>query len=286
MFEIGGERVALVTDTACDLSDEQLGAFDIRTVPLRVSTSKGEFRDRLEITPAQLYAIMEEELPKTSLPLPGDVAEVYRRCIDEGATRILHLSISGGLSGSYNMATIVANDFAPFPIDVVDTRTLSAGEGLLVLDAARCLSDGGSVKDAVALVERRRSGQLGTFVIRTLEFLRKGGRIGLVEGVLGSLLQIKPVIFVNDDGIYDTLVKARGFTKALAAMKESFFERYRDRRVRVAIVHGNAEEDGRKLLEEFCRNLDVEEIFLSPVSPALAIHTGPGLLGAIVEPAL
>ncbi len=286
MFTVEGERVALVTDTACDLSDEQLAAFDIRTVPLRVSTSKGEFRDRIEIDPPRLYQIMEEELPKTSLPQPGDVAEVYRRCIDDGAARILHLSISSGLSGTYNMSTIVAQDFAPVPIDVVDTMTLSAGEGLLVLDAARCLRDGGTVKDAIALVRARRSKQLGTFVIRTLEYLRKGGRIGLVEGVLGSLLQIKPVIYVNDDGIYDTLVKARGFTKALNAMRDSFFERYRGQRVRVAIVHGNAEEDGRKLLEEFRANLDVEEIFLSPVSPALAIHTGPGLLGAILKPAV
>ncbi len=241
VFDVNGQRVALVTDTACDLSDEQLRAFDIRTIPLRVSTSKGEFRDRLEISPARLYEIMEEELPKTSLPLPGDVADVYRQCMDDGADRILHIAISSGLSGTHNMATIVAEDFAPFPIDVVDSKTLSAGEGLLVLDAARCLQDGGSVEDAVDLVRERRKGQLGTFVIRTLEYLRKGGRIGLVEGVLGSLLQIKPVIYVNDDGIYDTLVKARGFGKALTAMKDSFFERYRGRRVRVAIVHGNAE---------------------------------------------
>ena len=285
MFDVGGERVALVCDTACDLSDEQLRAYDIRTIPLRVSTSKGEFRDRLEINPSELYAIMETELPKTSLPLPGDVAAVYRQAIGDGATRILHLSISSGLSGTYNMATIVAEDFAPFPIQVVDTQTLSCGEGLLVLDTAECLAAGGSVEEAVALVKKRRSKQLGTFVIRTLEFLRKGGRIGLVEGVLGSLLQIKPVIFVNDDGVYDTLVKARGFGKALAAMRESFFQRYAEQKVRVAIVHGNAEEEGRKLLEEFRANLDVVSSFLSPVSPALAIHTGPGLLGAIVEPA-
>ncbi len=285
MFEVNGERIALVTDTACDLSDEQLRRYDIRTIPLRLSTSKGEFRDRLEISPTALYEIMEKELPKTSLPLPDDVSAVYRKAIDDGATRILHVSISSGLSGTHNMCGIVAQDFAPFPIDVFDTLTLSAGEGLLVLDAARCLEAGGTPEEAAALMKRRRSGQLGTFVIRTLEYLRKGGRIGLVEGMLGSLLQIKPVIYVNDDGIYDTLVKARGFTKALNAMRDSFFERYAGQRVRVAIVHGNAEEDGMKLLEEFRARLDVEEIFLSPVSPALAIHTGPGLLGAIVEPA-
>ena len=179
----------------------------------------------------------------------------------------------------------MAEDFAPLPIDVVDSLTLSAGLGLLVLEAAEMLQRGEAVEDVIHRVEHLRRHQLGTFVIRTLEYLRKGGRIGLVEGVVGSLLQIKPVIFVNDEGVYETLVKARGFGKALNAMSEEFFRRYEGKLVRLAIVHGNAEEEGRKLLEEFRANLDVVSSFLSPVSPALAIHTGPGLLGAIVEPA-
>ena len=117
----------------------------------------------------------------------------------------------------------------------------------------------------------------------TLEFLRKGGRIGLVEGVVGSLLQIKPVIYVNDDGVYATLVKARGFAKALNAMQEEFFKRYQGRKVRVAIVHGAAFEEAKALLETFRQKLDVVSDLIAPVSPALAIHTGPGLLGAIVQ---
>ncbi len=285
MFDIQGERVALVTDTACDLSDEQLRTYDIRPIALRVSTSQGEFRDRLEIDPQTLYSLMEKELPKTSLPLPGDVAAVYRGLLEEGATHIVHLSISSGLSGAYNMAAMVAEDFPGSRIDVLDTKTLSAGEGLLVLRFARRLEAGGTVGEAVKEMERLRGGQLGTFVIRTLEFLRKGGRIGLVEGVVGALLKIKPVIFVNSDGVYETLVKARGFAKALDAMNAEFFRRYAGQRVQVAIVHGNAHEEALQLEALYRENLDVAESFVSPVSPALAIHTGPGLLGAIVQSA-
>ena len=285
MFDVNGERVALVTDTSCDLSEEQLRAWDIRTIPLRISTSMGEFRDRVEIQPAELYEIMKTELPKTSLPLPGDVSALYRALMAEGCTRILHISISSGLSGTYNMARMVAEDFQGFPIDVVDSQTLSCGLGLLVLTAARMLDSGASVEETIAEVKGKRTGQLGTFVIRTLEYLRKGGRIGLVEGVVGSLLQIKPVIFVNDDGVYQTLAKARGFTNALRAMSDEFFRRYAGRKVDLAIVHGNAAEDAGKLLFEFENHLDVVRSFISPVSPALAIHTGAGLLGAIVQPA-
>ena len=100
MFTIGGERVALVTDTACDLLDEQLERYDIRLVSLRVVTSQGEFRDRVEIGSEQVYEILKAELPKTSLPLPEDVTALYRQLQEEGATRILHICMSGSLSGT------------------------------------------------------------------------------------------------------------------------------------------------------------------------------------------
>ena len=100
--------------------------------------------------------------------------------------------------------------------------------------------------------------------------------------MVGSLLNIKPVIFVNPDGVYQTLVKARGFTKARDAMANSFFERYAGKRVHLAIVHGHAPEEAAALHEHFLDHLNVVDSFISPVSPALAIHTGPGLLGAIV----
>ncbi len=282
MFTVNGEKIALVTDTACDLSDGQLAEYDIRAVPLRVATTQGEFRDRVEIDPDTLYELMKTELPKTSLPLPGDVSAVFRELLAAGADRVVHLSISSGLSGACNMARLVADEFPEGAVRVYDTKTLSAGEGLLTLAAARCFSQGMGIDETFAQLDRLRAGQLGTFVIQTLEFLRKGGRIGLVEGVVGSLLNIKPVIFVNPDGVYQTLVKARGFTKARDAMANSFFERYAGKRVHLAIVHGHAPEEAAALHEHFLDHLNVVDSFISPVSPALAIHTGPGLLGAIV----
>lgn len=283
MFRIGNDVVAIVTDTACDLSDEQLQLYDIRAIPLRVITSEGEFRDRYEITPDQLYALLDKELPRTSLPLPGDVSALYRQLQQEGATRILHMCMSGSLSGTYNMVSIMADEFEGLTVDVFNSATLSCGLGLLVLDAAENLARGMTVEAVLKRLNKLRKHQLGAFVIRTLDYLRKGGRIGLVEGVVGRLLNIKPVIYVNDEGVYATLSKARGFSKALAGMQEEFFRRYQGRRVRVAIVHGNAEEEANALLETFRKHLDVVSGFVSPVSPALAIHTGPGLLGAIVQ---
>lgn len=283
MFSIGHDRVAIVTDTACDLSDEQLRQYDIRTVSLRVTTSKGEYRDRVEIDSEQIYEIMKDEVPKTSLPLPEDVTDCYRQLQREGCTRILHISMSSALSGTYNMVRILAEDFDDMTIDMVDTLTLSCGLGLLVLEAAEMLEKGCSVESTIANIERLRKTQLGAYVIRTLEFLRKGGRIGRVEGMVGTLLQIKPIICVNSQGVYETLAKARGFSGAVSTMCDEFFKRYEGKRVRVAIVHGSAYQEAVKLLERFREKLDVTSAFISPISPALAIHTGSGLVGAIVQ---
>lgn len=283
MFTVGNDRVALVADTACDLLPEQVEKYDIRLVSLRVVTSHGEYRDRTEIDTDQVYELLKTELPKTSLPLPEDVSALYHQLHAEGATRILHICMSGNLSGTYNMVSILADEAEGLHVDVVDTQTLSCGTGLLVLDAAECLERGMPVEDVIARLTELRKHQLGAFVIRTLEFLRKGGRIGLVEGMLGSLMQIKPVIYVNEEGVYATLAKARGFSKALAIMQEEFVKRFQGRKVRIAVVHGAAYEEACALLESFRAKLDVVSDFIAPVSPALAIHTGPGLLGAIVQ---
>ena len=285
MFDVQGEKVALVTDTSCDLSDEQLARYDISMVSLRVVASSGEFRDRVEINQEEMYDLLKTELPKTSLPLPEDITALYGSLRDRGCTRVLHISLSAGLSGTYNMCRMLAEEAEGIRVDVVDSRTLSCGLGLLVLTADEMLEAGHTVEEVIAALEEKRKTQLGCFVIRTLEYLRKGGRIGMVEGVVGSILQIKPVIYVNPDGVYQTLNKARGFGNAIETMFMEFVHRYQGRPVRLAVVHGNALADAEKFLEKLRAKLDVRSAFISPVSPVLAIHTGPGLVGAIVQDA-
>lgn len=285
MFDVQGEKIALVTDTSCDLSDEQLARYDIAMVSLRVVAAAGEFRDRVEINQEEMYALLKNELPKTSLPLPEDITALYSSLRDRGCTRVLHISLSAGLSGTYNMCRMLAEEAEGIRVDVVDSRTLSCGLGLLVLTAAEMLEAGHTVEEVIAALEEKRKTQLGCFVIRTLEYLRKGGRIGMVEGVVGSILQIKPVIYVNPDGVYQTLNKARGFGNAIETMFMEFVHRYQGRPVRLAVVHGNSLADAEKFLERFKEKLDVCSAFISPVSPVLAIHTGPGLVGAIVQDA-
>ncbi len=277
-------KTVIITDSSCDLSDEQLAAHQIRMISLRVVCQNAEYRDRIDIGQDELYALLEQELPKTSLPLPEDVSLLYESLAAEGVTDVVHLCISSGLSGTYNMVRMIAEDFgARMNIRVVDSKTLSTGLGLMVLAAARALDGGLSPDEAIQKAMEVRSSQLGMFVIRTLEFLRKGGRIGLVEGVVGSILQIKPIIFINPDGIYETLAKARGYKSAVETMAQEAAKKFGQAKISLSVVHGRALEEAQQLLERLKETLNVADSFISPVSPVLAIHTGPGLLGIVAN---
>ena len=277
-------KVVIVTDSSCDLSDEQLEAFGIRMISLRITCQKAEYRDRTEISQDELYALLETELPKTSLPSPDDVATLYDELVAEGTTDVLHLCISSGLSGTYNMVRMLAEDYQDrMNIRVLDSKTLSVGLGAMVLEAAKALQNGDSPDEAMEKAQKVRKTQLAVFIIRTLEFLRKGGRIGLVEGVLGSILQLKPIIFVNDDGIYETLTKARGYKSALDTMVQEVTRRFGQSRINLSVVHGRAYDEAQILLEKLKGSLNIAESMIRPVSPVLAIHTGPGLLGIIAN---
>ena len=270
-------KTAIVTDSACDLENSLLEKYHIKFVPLRLVYQGGEVRDRLEVSAEQVYDMLSREIPKTSLPLPEDVLRVYDELADEGYTDAVHISISSGLSGTYNMVRILASEYKRLNVRVVDSKTLSMQEGLIVLSCARLLEKTQDVEEIAAYAVALREKSLGMFVIRTLEYLRKGGRIGLVEGVLGTMLQIKPVIFVNTDGIYQTIAKARGHVNALDAMLREMARRFSGARVRLAVVHGAAPEEGGKLLARLRGLLNIEEEFLCPVSPVLGVHTGAGL---------
>ena len=278
-------KTVIVTDSSCDLNDGLLSRYGIRMISLRIVCQNAEYRDRIDIQEDELYELLTRELPKTSLPLPEDVTALYESLAQEGATDVIHFSISSGLSGTYNMVRMIAQDFEDrMRIHMVDSRTLSMGLGMMVLAAARALEEGASPEEAVERAQTVRSNQLGMFVIRTLEYLRKGGRIGRVEGVVGSLLQIKPIIYVNNEGVYETLAKARGYKSAVDTMVGEVRRFIGGAKAELSVVNGRAREEAEKLLERLRGEMDVAEgACVMSVSPVLAIHTGPGLLGIVAN---
>ncbi len=141
-------KTVVVTDSSCDLTQEQLDRYGIRLISLRVVSQNAEYRDRVDIDTETLYDMMEKELPKTSLPLPEDVSALYEELEKQGVADVIHFCLSSGLSGTYNMVRMIAEE-SPMNIRVVDSLTLSTGLGMMVLEAARALENGASPEEAI-----------------------------------------------------------------------------------------------------------------------------------------
>jgi DegV family protein with EDD domain len=275
------QRIAIATDSSCDLSDEVLAQYGISIIPLRIVYADREYRDRVEVDAQYVYERLDEELPTSSMPSLDDITSAWDAIADEGYTHLLQISISSGLSGTYNAMRMCAEEYTRMQVTVYDSRTLSMALGLMVLSVAREIQKSGSIPKAIARMDRIRGSMLAAYVVRTLEYLSKGGRIGKVEGIVGTLLRICPVISVNDDGVYYPMSKTVGYRKSLESMKKEFKARFTGKEVELAVVHGGAEALARDVERELRGFAKVKESFISAVSPVLGAHTGPGLIGII-----
>lgn len=276
-------KIAIVTDSSCDLPDDIIKQYGIRFLSLRIIYSDAEYRDRVEISPEEIYDHFEVEIPKSSLPSPDDAIKLFKELEEEGYTHVLVVTISSGLSGTNNMLKIIASEFENMTIEVIDSKSLSLGLGLPVLEAAKELDNSMDFNSMVEKVKTAIERTRGYFVVGTLEYLRKGGRIGKVEGTIGDLLQIKPVISINNEGIYYTYKKVRGRKKSIKELYDIVSEKAKEKWIRVAVVHGNAFDEAMGLLENIKTLENVKETFFGQISPVMAVHAGPGLIGVITS---
>lgn len=211
-------KLAIVTDSTCDLTAEELAKLQVEAVPLYVSFRGETHRDWIDITPG---AIIEgvaagAELPTTSQPSPQDFAAAYARAIETGADTVLCITISSAISGTYQSATIAADSVAA-PVTVFDGRHASLGHGEMVRVAARMRDAGASLEDILKAIETIRDTNFVAFTVGTMEFLQKGGRVGRASALVGSLLSIKPILTL-EDGKVAPLTRARGLKKAQQEM--------------------------------------------------------------------
>jgi DegV family protein with EDD domain len=212
--------LAIVTDSTSDLRSDELTALRIHRVPLYVNFQGKVHRDWIDIDPAKIVAGVQAgaDLPKTSQPSPEDFAQAYAKAVEEGATEILVVTITSGMSGTYQSATLAAKD-ATVPVSVVDSQNASAGLAAFVRQAAR-MRDAGATRDAiVAALEAMKPHMLLLFTVGTLEYLQKGGRIGRASALLGGLLNIRPILTL-EGGKISPAGKARSTKKAIAEIVE------------------------------------------------------------------
>lgn len=278
------EKIALITDSASDISVELLEKNKIKLLPFKVIYTDKEYEDRIDITPQMMYDRLKTEIPKTSLPSIERMANVFKEIISEGYTHAIVITISAAFSGTYNAVRLICEDFPELETFVFDSRTLTMAEGAMVLEAAKLIEERKSFKEITEMLPTYREKIDLFFSIDTLEYLQKGGRIGRVAGTVGEFLNIKPIITVAEDGTYRTAAKVRGSKQVVSKMTEIFKSYLEKGKYKAWILDGNGLDKVESLYESI-KNLPnvVECTIAGTIGPALGVNTGPGLVGLAIE---
>ncbi|MGW6565274.1 DegV family protein [Streptomyces sp. NPDC054975] len=277
-------HVAIVTDSTAYLPPQTMERHGITAVPLTVVIGDRALEEGTEISARSLTQALQKRRPvTTSRPGPDVFAATYRAAAEAGATGIVSLHLSGEFSGTYDAAVVAAKD-APVPVRVVDTRMVGMALGFCALAAAEVVDAGGSIDEAVAAAEKRAAGTSAFFYVDTLEYLRRGGRIGAAQALLGSALAVKPLLQL-DGGRIELREKVRTASKAIARLEEIAVERAGAGPVDVAVHHLSAPERAAVLADRLRERLPaIEELHVSEVGAVIGAHTGPGLLAVVVSP--
>ena len=279
-------KIAIVTDSTSDLAPEMIKEFGIEIIPLHVVYKDREYLDGINISPDEVYKNMDIEVPTTSLPSPAEISNVFNRLRDAKVTHVLSMHISSGLSATYETVFQVAQEYKEMVIEVVDSKALSMGLGFPVLEAARRLRNSMDFQDVINVAKTVSQHTKLYFVLSTLEYLKRGGRIGYVSGTIGELLNIKPIISVNAEGKYITTAKVRGRDQSLKKLYDILIENTQEGSYNVAIVHGGAEQEARNLWEKARELANINDLLFNQISPVMGVHSGPGLVGIIISPVI
>lgn len=280
-------KLAIVTDSTSDLTKQDLERLDVRRVPLYVSFRGETARDWLDITPADIVSGVSEgaDLPTTSQPSPEDFASMYRELIAEGHDTILVLTISAALSGTFQSATLAAPEVAA-TVEVFDSRSASMGLGALARRASAMRGEGATLDAILAELKQMRDTTFVLFTVANLEYLQKGGRIGRASAMLGSLLNLKPILTLVD-GKIEPLARARGTRKAIQEMVtrfQAFRSEHADEPVTADFIHVldvAAADAVRQAVQ--AAGIEATDMGDHEIGAVLATHTGPGAYGLIAR---
>ena len=281
------ERIAFVVDSCCDVPESYRELFPFFVAPMTVTYDDGStYLDGINITADEMYARFPDDIPHTSAPTPASVHDAFAQAAQEGYTHIVGVTISSGLSASCMVFEQVACEFPQLKVEVVDSLNIGAGAGMIAMLAAEMLEAGCSfdeiVREARAVVPRTHV----FFVVDSLEYLYRGGRVGAAVYRLGSTLNIRPIITCDETGRYVVCGKVRGRKKSLAkAVSLARASEVPGSDVRVLIVDAQAEDEKHEMLAKAATLFPNGETVSDGghISPALTVHTGPGLIGVLVQ---
>ena len=282
------QKIALLTDSCADIAPELAEKYHIFVVPLRILCADGEYLDGVNIRGADIYQRLKAgELPQTSLPAAEEIEKLLTRIVEEGYDGVIAVMLSGGLSGTFNLLRLVAEECrGKLEVRAFDSVSGSLGLGMTVLQLAEDIRSGMGWEE---LTERRVpqliQGSFPFFSVDTLEYLQKGGRIGKVTATAGMLLQIKPILTFAPDGQLTSVAKVRGRHQVIDKLVALTVQRCGEhKRYNLAVANGGAPEEMAIVREKLTAALpDYDHIWEGEIDGTLSVYIGDGILGAAVQ---
>lgn len=281
------KKVAVLVDSCSDVPAEVINKSFFEMIPMEVFFGNEEYQDRVNIEPDEFYQklLTADPLPTTSSPKGELITQAFENLISKGYEQVIAVCISSGLSGTAQQVEIYAEEFPQLEIKVIDTKNIGIASGFAAVRASELIEDGWDFDKIVEKVERVVKQTTVFFYVPTLKYLVAGGRIGRVAGLVGSLINLKPIISCDDNGIYYPIAKARGEKKAVKKMLQLVADTIGDaKKFNLAVVHGLNPELMETISAEFKSDYpQVGKFYNGDISPALGVHTGPGLIGIGVQ---
>lgn len=274
------DKVAIVTDSTALIPEPLVTQYGIHVVPQTLIWGEETFKDGIDIQSQEFYARLKDAsvMPKTSQPSPAAMHEVFSN-LAEGGRAILAILVSEKLSGTIASAKQARELLPETDIEIVDSWSVAMAMGFQVIAAARAAQEGADLQACKALAEKAREHTGVLLSVETLEFLHRGGRIGGAQRLLGTALNLKPILEIQD-GRIEPLERVRTRRKALNRLVEVAEERIGGRTpLKVSVIHADAEEEARQVLDRVRDRCDPKESYLAHVSPVVGTHAGPGTVG-------
>lgn len=271
------EKIAILVDSGVDIPAKLVNKYNMYVAPLKIVYKDREYSDGVDISAEELYASLSTEIPTTSLPSGQELQEIFDKIKSDGYEKVLAVTISSGLSGTYNAIRMLAEQQKDLEVFVLDTKNIAIASGFNAIQAAEYINEGMDWDTLIKTVSDNLANSKVFFCVSTLEYLQKGGRIGLVSAILGSTLSLKPIISCNEDGIYYTVAKIIGRKRSLNKALELAIDFIGDHPdYNLGVVHGAAEKEANELKNLFISRLPNAKVFAEgQISPALGVHTGP-----------
>ena len=276
-------KTAIIVDSGSDVPKEYVDKYNMKVIPLHIMYPEKDYSDGVDIDPKMVYERFPEEIPTTSTPTMDEIKGKLDELVEEGYTHAIAVCISSGLSGTGNTVRLAAESVPELTCFVFDTKSISVGSGVFSIWAAKKLEEGMPYDEVVKKLQEKVYDSKVFFYMDTLKFLEKGGRIGHVTSVVGSMLHLKPIISCGEDGIYYTVAKVRGSQKGREKLTSIIADACNGENDWLVFADGDA-----KAETEIAKAMVLERtgkrktIGPDQITASLAVHTGPGLVGAAI----